>query len=135
MGNTAPNYNINSCLSVWSKILICYLFVRIFLCKNSICYMIEMHILVSAINGFLNIWCNQFLIKIYNTLRKNENTVDLRPYYYSWIIRKTRVEDFFLCSLIQNNNIKAPQVLCQDVVWTTMGTWGVGVLICLIYKK
>lgn len=45
--------------------------------------MIEMHILVSAINGFLNIWYNQFLIKIYNTLRKNENTVDLRPYYYS----------------------------------------------------
>lgn len=35
--------------------------------------MLEVHTLRSATSGFLNIWYNQFVIKIYNynTLRKN----------------------------------------------------------------
>lgn len=37
------------------------------------CYTSEAYILISATNRFLNIWYNQFLIKIdnYNPLRKN----------------------------------------------------------------
>ena len=45
--------------------------------NNSICYMLEVHTLVSATNGFLNIRYNQFLNEMYNysTLRKNMTVV------------------------------------------------------------
>lgn len=45
--------------------------------NNSICYILEVHTLISATNGFLNIRYNQFLNEIYNysTLRKNMTVV------------------------------------------------------------